>query len=196
MGVSADPIVPEPDVSDLDRQIGAGLRRLRRERGWSLEQLVERSRVSRASLSRLENGEVSATAQVLGKLAAAYGFTASRLLHRLEGAGQALMRREDQPFWQDSSNGFMRRAVSPPGDPLAGEVIEGQIPAGTRIAYDVPPRAGLEHHLVLLDGALTLSIEGERHVLRAGDCLRYVLFGASHFETPPSHGARYLLFMV
>jgi transcriptional regulator with XRE-family HTH domain len=184
------------DPSSLDRQIGAGLRRLRQERGWSLEQVAERSGVSRASLSRLENGDVSATAQVLGKLAAAYGLTASRLLHRLEGSGRALMRRNEQPVWQDSSNGFARRVVSPPGEPLAGEVIEAQIPAGIRIGYDAPPRPGLEHHLVMLEGALTLHVEGESHALRAGDCLRYVLFGSSRFETPPTHGARYLLFMM
>jgi transcriptional regulator with XRE-family HTH domain len=180
----------------LDQQIAQGLRRLRHERGWSLEELAARSGVSRASLSRLENAEVSATASVLGKLASAFGLTASRLLHQVEEEGAPLVRREDQPIWVDPASGFIRRAVSPPARSFAGEVIQGEIPAGTRITYDAPPRPGLEHHLVMIEGALTLTIEGVRHDLRPGDCLRFVLHCPNSFETPPMLGARYLLFML
>lgn len=180
----------------LDRQIGAGLRRLRQARGWSLEELATRSGVSRATLSRLENAEVSATAVALCKLASAFGLTASRLLHQVEMEASPLIPRSGQPLWEDPATGFARRAVSPPAQNLAGEVIEGALPAGAVIAYDLPPRPGLEHHLVMLEGALTLTVEGVAHDLRPGDCLRYVLHGPTRFETPPMMGARYLIFMV
>ncbi|MCA3601835.1 MAG: helix-turn-helix domain-containing protein [Methylobacterium sp.] len=180
----------------LDRQIGAGLRRLRQSRGWSLDELATRSGVSRASLSRLENAEVSATAVALCKLASAFGLTASRLLHQVETEASPLIRRGEQPLWEDPATGFARRAVSPPAQNLAGEVIEGALPAGSVISYDLPPRPGLEHHLVMLEGALTLSVEGVAHDLRPGDCLRYVLHGPTRFETPPMMGARYLIFML
>ncbi|WP_408983681.1 helix-turn-helix domain-containing protein [Rhabdaerophilum sp.] len=195
MGNSSS-VVALPDVDSLDRQIGAGLRRLRQSRGWSLEELATRSGVSRATLSRLENAEVSATAVALCKLASAFGLTASRLLHQVETEASPLIRRSEQPVWDDPATGFARRAVSPPAQNLAGEVIEGALPAGTVIAYDLPPRPGLEHHLVMLEGALTLTVEGVAHELRPGDCLRYVLHGATRFETPPMLGARYLIFMV
>ena len=42
--------------------------------------------VSRASLSRLENAEVSPTASVLGRLCAAYGLTMSRLMRGMSKA--------------------------------------------------------------------------------------------------------------
>ena len=67
---------------------------------------------------------------------------------------------------------------------------------GTRIAYDEPPRPGLEHHLVLLDGALTIAVGGQTHELGPGDCLRYQLFGSSVFATPEHSGARYLIFIL
>ncbi|MGL5446667.1 MAG: helix-turn-helix domain-containing protein [Rhabdaerophilum sp.] len=188
----ASPFAP----NDLDQQIAQGLKRLRQARGWSLEELARKSGVSRASLSRLENAEVSATATVLGKLASAFGLTASRLLHQVEEEGPPLVRWADQPVWADPASGFIRRVVSPPAQSLAGEVIQGEIPAATRISYDAPPRPGLEHHLVLLEGALSLVVADVRHELRAGDCLRFVLYGPNLFETPPMMGARYLLFMV
>ncbi len=57
--------------ASIDRRIAQRLKGLRAERGWSLDELAGRSSVSRATLSRLENAEVSPTANVLGKLCAA-----------------------------------------------------------------------------------------------------------------------------
>ena len=184
------------DDGSIDRRIAQRLRALRSERGWSLDELARRSGVSRATLSRLENAEVSPTASVLGKLCAAYGLTMSRLMHMVEGDFRPLVRRDAQPVWADPEVGFRRRSVSPPSQTLAAEALECELEPGTRIAYDEPPRPGLEHHLVLLDGALTIAVGGQTHELGPGDCLRYQLFGPSTFTTPGHSGARYVLFMV
>lgn len=183
-------------TSDVDSRIAQRLKALRGERGWSLDELAERSGVSRASLSRLEKAEVSATASVLGRLCAAYGLTMSRLMHLVEDEVEAVLAREAQPVWTDPRSGFRRRSVSPPSGALAGEVLECSLPPGTRIDYDGPPRPGLEHHLVLLDGDLTVTVDGQGHRLGPGDCLRYQLHGASRFATGSGAGARYLLFIV
>src|SRR6266567_6009861 len=63
------------DNTSIDWLIAQRLKSLRAERGWSLDELVRRSNVSRATLSRLENAEVSPTTSMLGKLCAAYGLT-------------------------------------------------------------------------------------------------------------------------
>ena len=73
-----------PDESSIDRRIARRLKGLRTERGWSLDALAQRSAVSRATLSRLENAEVSPTASVLGRLCAAHGLTLSRLMLMVE----------------------------------------------------------------------------------------------------------------
>lgn len=182
--------------SELDRRIAQHLRALRLERGWSLDLLAQKSGVSRATLSRLENADVSATASVLGRLSTAYGITASRLLRMAEDHVPAVVPRSGQSVWTDPETGFERRSVSPPSAGFAAEAIEGRIPPGIRIAYERPPRPGLEHHLLLLDGALTVTVDGCRHDLDPGDCLRYRLHGASLFETGPDRAARYLIFMV
>lgn len=180
----------------IDRCIAARLRDLRTERQWSLDELAKRTGVSRATLSRLENAEVSPTASVLGKLAAAYGLTISRLMHLVEDNFLPLVQRDGQPVWTDPSNGFRRRSVSPPAHTLRGEVLECELQPGTRIAYHEPPRPGLEHHLLLTDGQLEIVIEGRTYDLRPGDCLRYQLYGASTFATPKRSGARYILVVL
>ena len=176
-----------------DARLAQRLRELRLERRWSLEDLAARSGVSRATLSRTENHDVSPTAAVLGRLCAAFELTMSRLLAQVEPEGAGLVRRADQPTWTDPETGFRRRSVSPPSPGFECELLSCELPPGARIAYPAPPRAGLEHHLYLLSGALELSVDGCTHVLAEGDCLRYRLHGASAFTVLGERPARYVL---
>ncbi|MGH6854054.1 MAG: helix-turn-helix domain-containing protein [Aestuariivirga sp.] len=184
------------DDTSIDGRIAQRLKALRAERNWPLDELARRSNVSRATLSRLENAEVSPTASVLGKLCAAYGLTMSRLIRMVEDDFAPLVRRNTQSVWTDPEIGFRRRSVSPPAHTLAAEALECELDPGTRIAYDNPPRPGLEHHLLLIEGQLEISIDGQVYDLRPGDCLRYQLFGPGAFATPEQCGARYFLFIV
>lgn len=187
---------PSPPEADLDSQIAQRLRQLRLDKGWSLDDLAKRSGVSRATLSRLENADVSATAQVLARLTAAHGITLSRLMQMVEDEAPARVPLAAQVLWTDPDTGYRRRIVSPPARSLAGEVLESTLPPATRIAYDAPPRPGLEHHLVMLEGTLSVTLGDVRHELSAGDCLRFRLIGSNAYETPGDSGARYLLFLV
>ncbi|WP_223611562.1 helix-turn-helix domain-containing protein [Phyllobacterium calauticae] len=180
----------------MDQRIAKRLKGLRAEREWSLDELARRSMVSRATLSRLENAEVSPTAQVLGKLCSTYGLTMSRLMHMVEDEFAPLISRDAQAVWIDPSVGFKRRSVSPPAQTLAGEMLECELDPGVRISYDNPPRPGLEHHLLLIEGQLEVAVDGQTHALNPGDCLRYQLFGPSAFATSEHSGARYVLFML
>ena len=190
------PADTDRDDTTLDRRIAERLRQLRAERNWPLDVLAQRSGVSRATLSRLEHGDVSPTASVLGKLCSAYGLTMSRLMRLVEDDFSPLIVRASQPVWTDPAIGFRRRSVSPPSQPLAAEALECELDPGVRIAYDAAPRPGLEHHLILTDGALEVTVDGITHTLAPGDCLRYQLFGPSAFVTPAHVGARYFLFLV
>jgi hypothetical protein len=70
------------------------------------------------------------------------------------------------------------------------------MPAGASVSFDTAPIAGLEHHLWMLEGSLTLDVEGSVFRLRAGDCLRYVLAGPTRFQGTGKRGARYIIAMV
>ncbi|SLN63939.1 helix-turn-helix domain-containing protein [Ruegeria meonggei] len=183
-------------LDDLANRLANRLSELRQGRGWSLDQLAEHSSISRATLSRMEKGDVSPTAETLGRLCAAYGLPMSRLLMMVEDSFDPRVPFERQPEWSDPETGFTRRSVSPPATGLSGEVMEGHLPPGTVISYETPPKPGQEHHLILLDGALTLTVDDVAHDLSGGDCLRYHLSGPTRFETPPTRGARYLLVLI
>jgi transcriptional regulator with XRE-family HTH domain len=181
---------------EIERRIARRLARLRAERGWSLEALAERTGISRATLSRLERSELSPTAAMLGTLCSVYGWTLSRLMAEAETRAPNLVAAADQAEWTDPESGYRRRAVSAPAPGLRGELVEVHMPAGASVSFDAAPIAGLEHHLWMLEGSLTLEVEGTIFRLRAGDCLRYVLNGPTRFRGTGRRGARYIIAMV
>jgi transcriptional regulator with XRE-family HTH domain len=180
----------------IERRIAQRLARLRAERGWSLDALADRTGISRATLSRLERSELSPTAGMLGKLCTVYGWTLSRLMAEAETRPPNLVRATEQTEWKDPESGYRRRALSPPSRGLRGELVEVHIPAGAAVSFDSSPIPGLEHHLWMLKGSLALEVDGSRFRLRGGDCLRYVLNGATRFQNVGKRAARYLVAIV
>lgn len=186
-----------PPSAPIGQRIARRLGSLRAERGWTLDSLAGKTGISRATLSRLERGELSPTATMLNKLCAQYGWTASRLMAEAEGGGPpTIVRSEEQVKWRDPETGYVRRVLSPPHPSLKGELVEIWLPAGSTVSYDESPLPGLEHHLWMLEGVLSLEIDGTAFRIRKGDCVRYILFGSSRFVCASKRPARYLLAMV
>lgn len=179
--------------NDIESRLAQRLATLREERALSLDELAAASGISRATLSRLERGETSPTAALLGKLCAVFGLPMSRLVAEAEAQPGELLRAADQALWQDPATGFKRRMVSPPARGYAVELVEGWLPPGARIDYERAPVAGMEQHLWMLDGALEYTLDGVVHRLETGDCLRFHLFGATAFFCPGPSPARYLI---
>jgi transcriptional regulator with XRE-family HTH domain len=181
---------------DVDWRIAQRLARLRADRGWSLDVLAERTGISRATLSRLERSELSPTAAMLGTLCSIYGWTLSRFMAEAETQQPNLVAASQQTEWKDPESGYWRRIVSPPTPGLRAELVDVHLPAGATVSFDSSPIAGLEHHLWMLEGTLTLQVEASTFRLRPGDCLRYVLAGPSRFHNSGKREARYVIAMV
>ena len=183
-------------MDDITSRLAERIRIEREARGWSLSDLAERSGVSRAMISKVERGEASPTASLLGRLSGAYGLTLSSLLARAETASaERLRRRESQPVWRDPATGFARRAVSPAG--LAGiELVEAELPAGARIDYPASAYAFIHQQIWVLDGTLDFTEAGTTQRLGPGDCLELGPASDCAFANPGSGPVRYLVVVV
>jgi DNA-binding XRE family transcriptional regulator/quercetin dioxygenase-like cupin family protein len=76
-------------IVDSPAAFGERLRGARRARGWAIERLALASGVSRAMISKIERGESSPTAVVIGKLSAALELSVAELLEAGAAPGGA-----------------------------------------------------------------------------------------------------------
>lgn len=161
-------------VDDTGRLIASRIRLERDARGWSLADLAERAGVSKATISKIEREEVSPTAVILVRLAAAFDLTLAGLLLRAEseGEGDRISRAADQPVWRDPDTGYVRRQVlARPDHPL--EVVSVELPAGQRVVLPASSYAHIRQAVWVRSGELAITEDGVRNVLAAGDCLPF-----------------------
>ena len=79
-------------VDDAEAALARQIRLEREARNWSLADLAERSGVAKASISKIERGEMSPSAVLLLRLATAFDLTLAGLLLRAEGEKPRLSR--------------------------------------------------------------------------------------------------------
>jgi transcriptional regulator with XRE-family HTH domain len=157
-------------LDDPTASIAARIRLEREARGWSLADLASRSDVSKAMISKIERGEASPTAALLGRLSGAFGLTLSTLLARAELSGGRLLRAGEQPRWEDPATGYVRRHISPASDiPL--ELIEVELPAGVSVTFPASSYAFLRQLIWVMKGRLSFVEGPVTHELESGDCL-------------------------
>jgi transcriptional regulator with XRE-family HTH domain len=184
------------ELSAVEAGLARRLRAEREARDWTLAELAIRSGVSRAMLSKIERGEASPTASLLGRLSGALGLTLSQLFARIEDNGQdngQLARAATQPVWRDPETGFLRRSLTPSVESSL-DLMWGELPAGAKITY--PPAAYAfiaEQQLVMIDGALTIWQGETMHELNAGDCLRFGPAQGVTFHNAGAVGCRYII---
>jgi transcriptional regulator with XRE-family HTH domain len=197
---------------------GERLRALRRARGWPIGQLASASGVSRAMISKVERGESSPTAVVLGKLSAALELSVSELLEAAPAGrppaggatdggtadggapgptgeavprGGLVRRAADTPQWRDPDTGYLRRQISTARFPAA--VTEVTLPPGAAVPYPAGAYAFIAQLVWVLSGRLTLADGPAVHVLAAGDTFLLGQPRPREFRNETDQECRYLV---
>ena len=73
---------------DIRKQVGISVRRLRREKGWSQEDLAFESGLHRTYVSGIERGVRNPTLLILGKLAKTLGVAPAKLVAGKNGSSK------------------------------------------------------------------------------------------------------------
>src|SRR3982074_3545699 len=148
-------------VDDLSERIARRLRLERDSRNWSLADLAERSGVSKTVISKTERAEVSPTAVILVRLAAAFDLTLAGLMLRAEGQGERLIRANEQPVWRDPDTGYLRKqGFSRPDHPL--EIIRVELPAAQRVVLPASSYAHIRQAVWVQAGPLLIADARDR----------------------------------
>ena len=172
-------------------RLGERVRGLRRERGWTLERLAERSGVSRAMISKLERGEKNPTLVVAAKVAEGLGVSLSRLVGLEERREVVLVPRERRMIMRDPVTGFERQLLSPSFGGL--EFIRNVVPEGSTSGELPPHRRGVDEYVVVEKGSLRAVLGGEEYVLEEGDAVYFEADVAHRFDNAGEGECSYYL---
>lgn len=165
----AAPAVPNPGA-DLTPVVGANLRRLRSQRGLSLERLSRVSNVSRAMLGQIELGQSAPTINVLWKISSALGVPFSALISSRPTGGVHVLRGEGAKWLRSKDGSFASRALFPYDEPRRVEFYQLTLsPGGAELAEAHNP--GTTENLVVAHGAVEIEVGGKRELLGPGDAI-------------------------
>ena len=157
---------------DLTPIVGENLRRLRTQRGLSLEKLAQQSGVSRAMLGQIELGQSAPTINVLWKIASGLGVTFSALITAQQRAGTLVLRAQQARLLTSSDRKFTSRALFPVNEPRRVEFYELRLSPGG-VEHAEAHAAGTIENLVVAAGAVEIEAAGHRHSLDEGDAIMF-----------------------
>ncbi|MEX3008655.1 helix-turn-helix domain-containing protein [Hoeflea sp. TYP-13] len=159
-------VAPTPDIGKL-------VKSTRKALDLTLEQLAERSGVSRSMLSAIERGTANPTFSIVWALAQSLGLD----LATLEGTS-----RQDEPIEHVHHYSIpMRRSADGRCELFMLSPVRTVLPVEWHHLVMKPEgcleskahAAGTFEHLTCLSGALSVSVDGKSVHAQAGDTLRY-----------------------
>lgn len=181
--------------TDLAPLVGRNLRRMRTQRGLSLERLAKASGVSRAMLGQIELGQSAPTINVIWKIARALGIPFSGLISTTAQSGTRLMRASQARRLTSYDGSFASRALFPFDAPRRVEFYELRLVAHSEERADAHSPGTVEN-LVVAVGQVEIERGDERHVLSVGDAILFEADMAHVYRNPGDTDAVMYLVMT
>jgi transcriptional regulator with XRE-family HTH domain len=160
-----------PDA--INRHLGARVKQLRKERGWSLDALAQASGVSRSMLSDIEREQANPTLAVTLRIAQAFGMTLGDLIE-MPSASSAVtvIRANDHAYDYRSDKSSRIRTLSPLNLEKDVEFYEVALQPGGALR-SAAHFAGTREFLAVQKGQVRVESAGDSEVLHPGDSASY-----------------------
>ncbi|GHC41146.1 XRE family transcriptional regulator [Gemmobacter nanjingensis] len=155
------PVTDRPRTTAPHRELAERIRAWREARGWNQQDLASRAGFARSTLSKIENGQLSPTFEILLKVAQGFGCTLSELVRSdaVRLSGRLVVERGTPGAPLDSTGA----RLWPLGAELRGRPFQAMLVEFSETAP--PPLAEWNRHetddmLHVLSGQLVLQTEG------------------------------------
>ena len=166
--------------------LGARLREARTKQGLSLRSVAQSLGVSASLISQVEIGKTQPSVATLYAMASHLGVSFDELLGIPASPGEAraplfghtgpalpdVQRAGDNPVIEMENGVRWERLAAGAGGPAEALLVTYQPGASSSIEDKLMRHAGIEY-AYLLEGELTLNLDFDTHVLRAGDSLQF-----------------------
>ncbi|GII92716.1 helix-turn-helix domain-containing protein [Sinosporangium siamense] len=181
-----------PDHETITAAIAGNVRGQRLHRGMTLDELAARSSVSRGMLVQVEQGRTNPSVNTLARIADALGITVARLVEVADTPPVRVVRPADVvTLWRGDKGGAARMLIGTDA-PAILELWDWVLGPGEHHDGDAHP-AGTREMLQVIEGELTLTVQGASHVVEEGGA---ILFAADRAHRYANNGEGSMRFVM
>ena len=174
MPTKRKPTNPEPSPEAINENLGKKVKKLRGDRGWSLEELANASGVSRSMLSEIEREKANPTLTVTFRIARAFGLSLQELLESAEASASKIqvIRASDRAQVYRSDKQCEIRTLSPINLEKDVEFYEVSLHPGGALRSQAHFE-GAREFLTVEEGSVCIESGTDRDELTKGDSGTY-----------------------
>jgi transcriptional regulator with XRE-family HTH domain len=186
--------VPEPQ--DVNAAVGRNVRSQRTRLAWTLEDLATRSGVSKGMLSQVEQARTNPSVATICRLATALGVSIASLVEAPEAPSARVVRaKEAVTLWAGGHQDSAARLLVGSGTSQQVELWDVGMAPGDGYGSDGHP-SGTRELLLVIDGELTLELDGVAHRVGAGDAIAFVADRPHAYRNRGDAPLRYALSVI
>ena len=175
------------ETKQVNTYIGKKIRDLRNRNGLTLQELADRSELTKGFLSQLERGQVSPSVVTLWDLIECLGSTPSEFFQEEE---EQIVFSEQQYFEKIDEAGNSRQWIVPSAQKYQMEPMLVQLQPHSTLEED-KPHTGEEFGYVL-SGRIQLHLDEKTYIVRAGESFYYRAAKTHRISNPGGRPAKYL----
>ena len=154
-------------------KVGTNLKRLRQEKGWSLDKAAKATGVSKAMLGQIERGESSPTVAKLWQIASGFEVSFSNFIAESSNNELTSLFRDANELRREEYNvGFFVSLLFPFEEALGFEIFELTLAPGYQ-HESAPHNTGVTEHILCISGEMAVLFDGEWQTLQAGQAVRF-----------------------
>ena len=182
----------DEEAAALGSLIGERVRGERKRRSWTLDQLAQRSGVSRRMLVTIEQGATNPSIATLLRLSDALGVGLPALVAPGPQSAVTITRKADRAaLWSGEAGGaaYLAAGTEPPD---VVELWDWHLGPGDDHSSEAHS-AGTVEMLTVLKGSVRLSVGEQSWILRAGDAASFPGDAPHGYANPGNGPARFIL---
>jgi transcriptional regulator with XRE-family HTH domain len=186
----ATPVSQLPEIERTVSGIGAKVAKARAERGWSLAQLAERAGLSTAAVHKIEKSGMTPTIASLMKVAAALGKSVGFFVEEVEATRPVtVVRADERTRLYTSKQGLELQNISGRYGPFWVAGAEAHLEPLADSGPEPMSHPG-EELVLMLDGRMNFTIDGESYELDTGDSIHFRTVCPHSWANPDDSPAR------
>jgi transcriptional regulator with XRE-family HTH domain len=177
---------------ELGGAIATNLRRLRLERGLTLDAVADRADVSKGTVIQVEQARANPSIATLCRLADSLGVGVASLIAAPLGPRITVQRHEDAAALWSSDAGSEARFLLGTDPPQIVELWDWQLAPGDCFDGEAHTHGTIEM-LLVLEGELTVGVGEEERCLRTGDSILFEAEVDHRYANPGDGPTRFVM---